>query len=286
MMKPKIAFYWCASCGGCEEAVVDLGEGLLTVVELVEIAFWPVALDFKRQDVEALDDGELAAAFINGAVPHLGTGGRRGRRGASPPPWSRSAAARYWAASRAWPTCTRAGILDAVYREAPSVQNGDGTLPAEESRVAEGTLTLPAFSASVRTLDQVIEVYYDLLGCPPPTGLITSAVGALVGGKLPEKGAVLAPDVALCSECPRAATKPDKLRGRVPAAASGARSIRTCACSRKAWSASARLPVRAALPPAPAREHALHRLHGADERCRRRWGEGAVGHRVAPGREW
>ena len=68
MTKPKIAFYWCASCGGCEEAVVDLGEGLLTVVELVEIAFWPVALDFKRQDVEALDDGELAAAFINGAV--------------------------------------------------------------------------------------------------------------------------------------------------------------------------------------------------------------------------
>ena len=22
--KPKVAFYWCASCGGCEEAVVDL----------------------------------------------------------------------------------------------------------------------------------------------------------------------------------------------------------------------------------------------------------------------
>jgi len=46
---------------------------------------------------------------------------------------------------------------------------------------------------------------------PPPTGLIASAVTALVEGKLPEKGAVLAPDVALCSECPRAATKPDKL---------------------------------------------------------------------------
>ena len=68
MTKPKIAFYWCASCGGCEEAVVDLGEDLLAVVELVDVAFWPVALDFKREDVEALDDGELAAAFINGAV--------------------------------------------------------------------------------------------------------------------------------------------------------------------------------------------------------------------------
>ena len=68
MSKPKVAFYWCASCGGCEEAVVDLGEDILKVVEAVDILFWPVALDFKRKDVEALQDGELAATFINGAV--------------------------------------------------------------------------------------------------------------------------------------------------------------------------------------------------------------------------
>ena len=29
MSKPKVAFYWGASCGGCEEAVVDLAEDLL-----------------------------------------------------------------------------------------------------------------------------------------------------------------------------------------------------------------------------------------------------------------
>ena len=29
MAKPKVAFYWCASCGGCEEAVVDLAEAIL-----------------------------------------------------------------------------------------------------------------------------------------------------------------------------------------------------------------------------------------------------------------
>ena len=27
--KPKVAFYWCASCGGCEESIVDLAEGIL-----------------------------------------------------------------------------------------------------------------------------------------------------------------------------------------------------------------------------------------------------------------
>ena len=49
--KPKIAFYWCASCGGCEEAVVDVAEQILDVVAAAEIVFWPVALDFKRSDV-------------------------------------------------------------------------------------------------------------------------------------------------------------------------------------------------------------------------------------------
>ena len=29
MAKPKVAFYWCASCGGCEESVVDLAEGII-----------------------------------------------------------------------------------------------------------------------------------------------------------------------------------------------------------------------------------------------------------------
>ena len=211
-MKPKIAFYWCASCGGCDEAVVDLGEDLLAVVELVDVAFWPVALDFKREDVEALDDGELAAAFINGAI-----------RTSEHEEMARLLR-RKSAAVIAFGSCAMFGgvpglanlyesrdILDVVYHQAPSVANPEGTLPAEKSQVVEGELTLPALGASVRTLDQVIDVDYYLPGCPPPTALIKSAVTALVEGKLPQKGAVLAPDVALCSECPRAATKPDKL---------------------------------------------------------------------------
>jgi F420-non-reducing hydrogenase small subunit len=67
-MKTKVAFYWCASCGGCEEAVLDLAEDLLKVLDAVDIVFWPVALDFKEKDVEAMDDGSIVVSFINGAV--------------------------------------------------------------------------------------------------------------------------------------------------------------------------------------------------------------------------
>ncbi|WCJ60249.1 oxidoreductase [Fontisphaera persica] len=68
MAKPKVAFYWCASCGGCEETVVDLAEDILGLVEKVEIVLWPVAMDFKYRDVEALPEGGIVATFLNGAI--------------------------------------------------------------------------------------------------------------------------------------------------------------------------------------------------------------------------
>jgi F420-non-reducing hydrogenase small subunit len=60
MSKPKVAFYWCASCGGCEETVVDLAEDIIAVVTAIDFVFFPCAMDFKREDVEAMKDGEIA----------------------------------------------------------------------------------------------------------------------------------------------------------------------------------------------------------------------------------
>jgi len=41
--------------------------------------------------------------------------------------------------------------------------------------------------------------------------LILNAVNAILRGELPERGAVLAPNKALCDTCPRQETKPEKL---------------------------------------------------------------------------
>jgi F420-non-reducing hydrogenase small subunit len=57
----------------------------------------------------------------------------------------------------------------------------------------------------------VIAVDYYLPGCPPTPKLIKQAVEAILEGKLPPKDTVLAPDVALCEECPLKASKPEKL---------------------------------------------------------------------------
>jgi F420-non-reducing hydrogenase small subunit len=213
MSKPKVAFYWCASCGGCEEAVVDLGEAVLDVVEAVDIVFWPVAMDFKVSDVEALADGELAAAFINGAI-------RTSEQREIVELLRRKSGVVVAFGACAWlggipglaNLYSRESILEYVYHGSPSTQDGDGVQPQEAVEVPEGRLRLPHFDDDVRTLDQVIDVDYYLPGCPPPANLIAQAVTALLEGKLPEKGSVLAPDVALCSECPRAETKPEDLK--------------------------------------------------------------------------
>src|SRR5512146_862207 len=66
--KLKIAFYWAASCGGCEIAVLDINEKILDVVKIADIVFWPVALDIKYKDVEALPDKHIDITFFNGSI--------------------------------------------------------------------------------------------------------------------------------------------------------------------------------------------------------------------------
>ena len=66
--KLRIAFYWAASCGGCEIAVLDINERILDVVKAADIVFWPVAMDFKYGDVEAMPDGHIDVTFFNGSI--------------------------------------------------------------------------------------------------------------------------------------------------------------------------------------------------------------------------
>lgn len=212
MAKPKVAFYWCASCGGCEEAIVDLAEGVLKVVEAVDIVFWPVALDFKRSDVEAMADGAIDVAFINGAI-RLSEQEAMARllRQKSKLVIAYGACAYQGGIPGLANLTEKEAILEYVYAQSPSTTDGAATRPQQHIKVPEGELELPEFYETVKTLDEVIDVDYYLPGCPP-TGKITfQAIEAILKGELPEKGAVLAGDRALCYECELNPTKPEKL---------------------------------------------------------------------------
>jgi F420-non-reducing hydrogenase small subunit len=210
--KPKVAFYWCSSCGGCEEAIVDLAEQILDVVAAVDIVFWPVALDFKKSDVEAMEDGSILAAFVNGSIrtteqeemAHLlrrkakvlVAFGSCAHLGGIP------ALANLW---------DREAIFREVYLENVSTDNPDGTLPSVSTPHNGDSVTLPGFYDTVRALDQVTSVDYYVPGCAPTPNVIAGAVQTLLSGDLPPAGTVLTPDIALCEECPRLDTKPEDL---------------------------------------------------------------------------
>jgi len=207
--KPKIGIYWCASCGGCEETVVDMAEDILGVVEAVDIVLWPVAMDFKYSDVKAMPDKSLLATLLNGAIRSTEQAemARLLRR-----------KSQYLIA---YGSCAVTGgipglanqysleqMLKYVYEDGPTTVNEKKVRPQMHFKENGREVELPALWNVVRSLDQVVEVDYYVPGCPPTPNLTKEALGALLGGNLPPKGSVLCPDQALCSECSRRETKP------------------------------------------------------------------------------
>jgi len=202
--KLKFGFYWAASCGGCEIAVLDTNEKILDVIARADILFWPVAMDTKYADVKAMPDHHLDVCFFNGSVRNseqeelalllrekskvLVAFGSCAHHGCIP-----GLANLYG----------REQILKHVYSEEPSVVNPDGTRPLVKGKVPEGDVTLPEFYDKVSPLNRVVEVDYYLPGCPPAVPRILDAIQAIFEGKLPAKGSVLAPVKALCDECDR-----------------------------------------------------------------------------------
>ncbi len=200
--KLKFAFYWAASCGGCEIAVLDINEKILDVVDAADILFWPVAMDIKYKDVEAMDDKYIDVCFFNGAIrtseqEHMA----KLLRAKSKTLIAFGACAVNGGIPGLANLANREEIFKTAYLENPSTDNPEKVTPKTSVDVKEGTLTLPEFYDTVKSLAQVVEVDYYLPGCPPPPWLILDAIEAIVQNNLPPKGSVLAPLKCVCDEC-------------------------------------------------------------------------------------
>lgn len=204
--KPKLALYWASSCGGCEIAVLAVHEAILDVAEAFEIVLWPCVMDFKKQDIEALDDAEIDVCLFNGAI-----------RNDENEEWAHLLRQKS-KVMVAFGSCASEGcipglanfydrnkMMQFIYHDAPTMEaaNGNGVEPQTSTQVPEGELTLPKFWNTVRTLDQVVPVEYYLPGCPPEAKWIAIAVEAILKGELPPPGSVIGMDVTVCDECPR-----------------------------------------------------------------------------------
>lgn len=210
--RPKIALYWCSSCGGCEESVLDLADGLLEVAAALDIVFWPVAMDAKLRDVDALREGELSACLINGSVRtdeqvHMAKR-LRAKSKVLIAHGSCACLGGVYALANLYP---RDEVLNRSFREVPTVHNPHGVLPSDPFCDDEAETRLGGFHDRVKALDQVVDVDYYLPGCPTTPELVEKALMMAVKSDWPPKGTVLADTKALCHTCPRKDTKPERL---------------------------------------------------------------------------
>jgi len=210
--KPKLALYWAASCGGCDIAVLAIDEKILDVANAFDIVLWPVAIDAKVRDVERMPDKSIDVCLFNGSIRN------------SEQEYMAQLLRRKSKILVAFGSCAQEGCIPGlanmysrdeifryVYRDSPSVDNPQGVLPVPEYQAPEGTLHLPVFYDTVKTLDQTVDVDYYVPGCPPEAENIWTIVQAVVAGlggaPLPPPGTVLGKETTVCDECARTRTE-------------------------------------------------------------------------------
>jgi F420-non-reducing hydrogenase small subunit len=204
--KLKMALYWAASCGGCEIAQLLIGEKILKLVEAVDIVFWPVALDFKYKDIEAMPSKSIDFCLFNGAIrnseqEHMAKMLREKAK-----------------VMIAYGACASDGgipglgnmfnskdILHRVYLETPSTDNPAQILPQTSFKAPEGELSLPELYDTVKTLPQTVKIEYIIPGCPPEQRTTWLGLEAILNNKLPPEGTIISHCTkSVCEECPRA----------------------------------------------------------------------------------
>lgn len=211
--KLKIAFYWAASCGGCETALLDTEEKILELSAVADILLMPLAFDGKYKDIEALPDGGLDITFWNGAIrstehdhlAHL-------LRARSKVMVAFGACANTGGVPGMANLSSRAAILEKVYRACEGLDNPAGTLPQMSHAAPEGELTLPDLHERVRTLAQTVKVDLFLPGCPPAVPWIRAAIDAVASGNLPPAGSVIGLSKTVCDECQREKSAERKIK--------------------------------------------------------------------------
>ncbi len=205
MAKPKVALYWAASCGGCEIGLLGIGMNLLKLIDAVDIVFWPVAIDVKYKDLEAMEDKSIDVCLFNGAIrsseqEHIAKLLRKKSKimiahGACAYQGGIPGLANMYDSEQ---------VMTRAYIETESTSNPEKIMPQTSYQAPEGELTLPKLYDTVKTLAQTVDVEYTIPGCPPEEQTTWMALEALITGKMPPVGTVISSSVkAVCDECPR-----------------------------------------------------------------------------------
>jgi F420-non-reducing hydrogenase small subunit len=190
-MSVKVASEWLNSCSGCEISIVDMGERLLDVLNLVDFVHIPVLMDHKyfgqTGDGQHLAIPEADVGIISGGIrneEHLEVALEMRKQ---------------CKLIIALGTCATHGGIPALSNSYANPDllvryySTESTTPAERLP-SDG---IPPLLDSAYALDEKIKVDVYLPGCPPHSDQIFGALVALLEGKAPALRGK-----SVCDTCP------------------------------------------------------------------------------------
>lgn len=213
--KLKLAIYWGAACGGCCVSVLDIHENLFPVLEAVELVFWPIAMDIKYNDIEAMSDESIDITLYNGAIRNSENAKMaKVLRKKSKILIAYGSCAYLGGIPGLANFSDRSSIFNRVYKESESVDNQEGLIPLTSQTIEGLELHLPEFYNTVCLLKDIVPINYQIPGCPPQSERLVEILEAIISGAvLPPSGSVIgARDKSQCDECERKKTENKKIK--------------------------------------------------------------------------
>ena len=190
-MAARVAEEWLNSCSGCEISIVDLGERILDVLELVEFVHMPVLMDHKYYG----QLGEGTRIDIPEAELGIITGGLRNEEHLEVAREMRDKckliiALGTCATHGGIPALANSFTSEAVLKRYYSTETTD----KDQSLPKEG---VPPLLDAVYALDEKIKVDVYLPGCPPHPDQVFEVLAGLLTG-----APVSLSDKSVCDFCP------------------------------------------------------------------------------------
>lgn len=190
-MPVTIAEDWLNACSGCEISIVDMGERLLDVLQLVEFVHIPVLMDHKYLG----QTGRDTHIHIPEADVGIITGGIRNAEHLEVAEQMREQCGTIIALG----TCATHGGIPALANSYTTDQVQARYYSTESTDTSDEfpSQGLPELFDRSYALDEKIKVDVYLPGCPPHSDQVFNALAGLIKGKparLPEK--------SVCDTCP------------------------------------------------------------------------------------
>jgi len=190
-MPVKVAEEWLNICGGCEVAILDIGEPLLDLLPKLDFVHMPVLMDHKyfgqtgektEMEIPEADIGIISGGIRNEKEKHVAEEMRKKCKTLI----SLGSCACFGGIPALANQYPLEELYEKVFRQSKTTDSAD--TPAED---------IPPLTDRVYALDEVVKVDVYIPGCPTSPELIASALTSLLEGKPFE-----IPERSVCDDCP------------------------------------------------------------------------------------